>query len=88
MRDKSNKSMTGSRKTHAAQHSLVVMLEKGKRAIVKGEYVSALFNDLSKAFDTVNHDLMIGKLKAYGFSGESLKFMQKLFKKQKKKSPD
>ena len=82
MRDKSNKSITGFRKTHTTQHSLVVMLEKWKKAIVKGECVSALFNDLSKAFDNVNHDLMIGKLKAYGFSGESLKFMQKLFKTQ------
>ena len=32
--------------------------------------------DLSKAFDTINHDLMTAELKTYGFSGEALKFIK------------
>ena len=32
--------------------------------------------DLSKAFDTLNHDLLIAKLEGYGFSENSLNYIQ------------
>ena len=32
--------------------------------------------DLSKAFNTLNHDLLIAKLHAYGFSEESLQLIK------------
>ena len=72
MTDKLAHSIAGFRKSHGTQNSLAVMLEKWKRALDNGEYVSALFMDLSKFFDTINHDFLIAKLKAYGFSKEAL----------------
>ena len=61
------------------------MLEKSKRALDKGEYVSALFMDLLKTFNAINHDLLIAKLKAYGFSKEALKLMKSYLKNRKQK---
>ena len=38
--------------------------------------------DLSKAFNTINHDLMLAKLKAYGFSTNALNLMHRKQKVQ------
>ena len=48
------------------------MLEKLKQAINKGIYISLVFTAISKAFDTINHDLLPATLKAYGFLASAL----------------
>ena len=83
MKDKLSKCLTGFRKSHGTQHLLVTMLEKWKKAVDKGEYVSAVFMDLSRAFDTINHDLLLAKLKAYGFSLNAVKLMCSYLKNRK-----
>ena len=54
MEDKLTKCSTGFRKSHGTQHSRLTILERGERAIGQGEYIFALFMDLSKPFDTIN----------------------------------
>ena len=80
------KCLAGFGKSHGTQHSLSTMLEEWKRGIDNGSYVYASFMDLSKAFDTINHDLMFGKLKAYGFSTNALNLMHSYLKNRKQKS--
>ena len=70
----SNK-LSGFLKNYNTQYCLTYMLEKWKNTLDKGEHVGAVFMDLSKAFDTINHDLLIAKLEAYGFSNNALLFM-------------
>ena len=77
--------IAGFRKSHGSQHCLVKMLENWKSALDKSESVCALFMNLSKAFDTINHDLLLAKLKAYGFSREALTLMCSYLKNRKQK---
>lgn len=44
------------------------MLENWKIILDKNESIYALFMDLSNIFDIINHNLVLGKLKANGFS--------------------
>ena len=57
--------ITGFRKSHGSQHYLAKMLENWNSALDKSESVCALFMDFSKAFDTINHDLLLTKLKTF-----------------------
>ena len=75
--------LTGFRKSHGTQSLLVTMLEKWKKAVDKGEHVLALFMDLSKAFDTINHDLLLAKLKAHEFPLNAVKLMRSYLKNRK-----
>ena len=76
MRDKLSKLLTGLRKSSSTQHCLMTMLERWKSTLGKGDYVSTIFMDLSKALDTLSHNLLIAKLGAYGFKRDSFSFMK------------
>ena len=59
MSDKLSKLLTGFRKNHSTQHCLISIFEMCKNTLDKESYVSAIFMDLSKAFETLNHNLLI-----------------------------
>ena len=51
-----------------------------ENALDKNYFVGAVLMDLSKAFDCIPHDLLIAKLKAYGFGNNSLKLIYSYLK--------
>ena len=70
-----NKQQCGFRKGYNTQQCLLKMLEKWKRSVDGGNAFGALLTDLSKAFDCLDHELLIAKLHAYGFSLPALRLI-------------
>ena len=70
----------GFRKKRHIEIVTVLFLYEIHKAIDCGNLTGALFVDLSKAFDTVSHSLILDKLPAYGISGnEKAQFTDYLF---------
>ena len=59
----------GFRKQNSTGHAVIQITEKIKYSIENGRYGCGIFIDLSKAFDTINHKILISKLEHYGIRG-------------------
>ena len=52
------------------------MTEKWKTILNRKLKMGALFMDLSKAFDSLDHSLLLAKLSVHGLDNNSLSFVQ------------
>ena len=50
---------------------MLALIENWKKVPDNKDFEGAVLMDLSKPFDMINHDLLISKLQAYGFSNDS-----------------
>ena len=72
-------------KGYNAQHALLKFSETCKAAIDKGGFAGALLMDLSKAFDSLNHELLLAKMYAYGFSRSALTLIHSYLSNRKQR---
>lgn len=75
----------GFRKNYNTQHVLLNFMQNCKDIIDKKGFAGAIFIDLSKAVDSMNHGLLIAKLHAYELSIKALKLIQNYLSKRKQR---
>ena len=66
----------GFRKQHSTYMALMILVDKLTKTLENGEYVLGVFLDFSKAFDTVDHNILISKLYHLGIRGVALEWFQ------------
>ena len=59
-------SQFGYRERRSTQHATTLLVDEIRQSVDNGKMVGALFLDLSKAFDTMSHDLILSKLCDFG----------------------
>jgi retron-type reverse transcriptase len=71
-----SKHQYGFRKDRSTEHAIIELTDKISKAIDEGKYTIGIFLGLSKAFDTVNHEILLKKLEHYGIRGNCLKWFE------------
>ena len=74
------KSQFGFQRGKSTQHSLIEIVERIRSCMENKKYGCGIFIDLKKAFDTVNHDILIQKLEHYGVRNVSLNWFSSYLK--------
>ena len=62
----------GFRKKRSTYMALIAICEQITNSIDKNYYCAGVFIDLSKAFDTIDHTILLTKLQHYGLRGVTL----------------
>ena len=74
--------LCGYRKGYNSQYALLAMIERWKMSLDNNGFAGCVLMDLSKAFDAINHQLLIAKLYAYGFSKDAYELIYNYLSKR------
>ena len=73
----------GFRRNRSTIDLLTLFTGKILTSIDQGQFTAAVFLDLSKAFDSISHEILIKKLSNYGIRGTALKWFENYLKDRK-----
>ena len=75
-------SQYGFRAGHSTELASIELIDRITQDLDKGKIPISIFLDLSKAFDTLDHVILLQKLNYYGITSVELKLFQDYFKKE------
>ena len=78
-----SKSQFGFRKNVSTETALANFIDYVHKGLTAKHNVGAIFMDLSRAFDVMDHNILEIKLKHYGFRGTFLKFLMSFVRNRK-----
>ena len=70
------KKQFGFQKNCSTEHAILELVKQITHSFNTNKYMLGVFIDLSKAFDTVNHDILLTKLQHYGIKGKTLNWLK------------
>ena len=71
------------KKNHATTNALTEVIVYIYKSLDKGNYIFGIYIDLKKAFDTVQHDILLSKLQHYGIRGSAFEWFRSYPAKRK-----
>ena len=71
-----HETQSGFRPKHSCQTALVMLIDKWMSCIDQGDVIGSLFIDFRKAFDLVNHEILLQKLSKYKICNTSLSWFK------------
>ena len=67
--------MHSTRKAHRTQHAVFKLHKSWQQVLDNGGFIGTVLMDLSKAYDSIHHNLLIAKLEYYGVDKASLRLL-------------
>ena len=78
-----HKKQFGFQKGHSTEHAIIQLIDQINNSFEKNHFTLGIFIDLSKAFDTVDHSILIKKLKLYGVKRNNLRWFESYLSNRK-----
>ena len=77
------KKQFGFQEGHSTEHAIIKLIDQINNCFEKNHFTLGIFIDLKKAFDTVDHAILIKKLKHYGIKGNNFRWFESYLENRK-----